>query len=125
MFYQAAPAAAPAAGAAAPGAQPDMMGAITSQLIFIVPIVAIFYFLLIRPQNQRQKKHREMMAALKRGDTVVTQGGIIGKITKISESSDEVTLDSEGTKFKVLRTTIVDLRTKSEPVAANDTAAES
>ena len=115
IMFQAAPAA-PA------GSQPDMMGAILQQLIFFVPLIAIFYFLLICPQSQRAKKHREMLAALKRGDTVVTQGGIIGKIVKIAEGSDEVTLDSEGTKFKVIRGTIMDLRAKSEPAPANDTA---
>jgi preprotein translocase subunit YajC len=118
FFYQTAAPAAPAAGA--PGAQPDMMAGIMQQLVFILPLVAIFYFLLIRPQNQRQKKLKEMLASLKRGDTVITQGGIIGKIVKITEGSDEVTLDSEGTKFKVLRSTIMDLRSKSEPMAAND-----
>lgn len=99
--------------------QPSVMEALASQLLFIVPIIAIFYFLIIRPQNQRAKKTREMLAALKKGDSVVTNGGIIGRIVKISD--DEVTIDTgEGGKLRVLRGAVMDVRTKGEPAPAND-----
>lgn len=100
-------------------AEPSVWGALASQLLFIVPIIAIFYFLIIRPQNQRAKKSREMLAALKKGDAVVTSGGIIGRIVKIAE--DEVTIDTgEGGKLRVLRGAIMDVRAKGEPAPAND-----
>lgn len=117
MMFQQAPA--PGPGAGDPAAAPGIMEALGQQLLFIVPIVAIFYFLLIRPQNQRAKKHRELLAALKKGDTVVTSGGIIGKVFKIAD--DEVTLDTgEGGKLRVLRGMIMDVRNRGEPAPAND-----
>lgn len=123
MILQVTQTPAPAAGGAAAGAagvaQPSLMEALGQQLLFIVPIVAIFYFLLIRPQSQRAKKHKEMLAQLKKGDTVVTSGGIIGKITKIGD--DEVTIDNgEGVKLRFVRSMIVDVRNKGEPAAANE-----
>ena len=60
-------------------------GGIIGQLIFFVPLILIFYFLLIRPANQRQKKHRQMIEAVVRGDTVNTSGGLIGKVVKVTE----------------------------------------
>jgi preprotein translocase subunit YajC len=96
---------------------------VTDQLLqtalFIVPMFAIFYFLMIRPQNQRAKKHKEMLANMKKGDTVVTQGGIIGKVFKIT--NDEVTIDAgEGVKFRLVRGMIVEVRNPSAPAPAND-----
>jgi|SRR5690606_3448595 len=111
MFFQQS---APAAGAG------DPLGGMLGTLLLPIGMIVIFYFLLIRPQNQRMKKHRAMLDALKRGDTVVTQGGVIGKIFKIAP--DEVTLDTgEGGKLRIVRSMIVDIRKGSEPAAANDT----
>lgn len=112
MFFQ--QAAAPAAG----GGGADIL----VQMLPLVGMLAIFYFLLIRPQNQRMKKHRAMLAAMKKGDTVITQGGIIGRIFKLAD--DEVTIDAgEGVKLRVMRGMIVDVKNPSgAPVAAaNDT----
>ncbi|MBI1341155.1 preprotein translocase subunit YajC [bacterium] len=107
MLFQAAP------------ATPSVGASIMSQLLFIVPMIAIFYFLLIRPQQRRAKAHRDMLSALKRGDSVVTTGGIIGKIAKLSD--DEVTLDTgEGGKLRIVRSMIMDVRNRSEPAPAND-----
>lgn len=90
-----------------------------SSLIMFVPLILIFYFLLIRPQQQRQKKHREMLDAMKKGDTVVTAGGLIGKATKVSET--EVTVElADGVRVRALKAMIADVRDKSAPVAAND-----
>jgi preprotein translocase subunit YajC len=115
VFFQAAPAAG-AAGAATP----SVTEVILQQLLFIVPVIAIFYFLLIRPQQQRAKKHRELLAGLKKGDNVITSGGIIGKVAKVSE--EEVTIDTgEGGKLRVLKSMILDVRNTSGPTPANDT----
>jgi preprotein translocase subunit YajC len=94
------------------GAGPDM-------LISILPFVLIFvimYFLIIRPQRAQVKKRGEMLAAIRRGDTVVTGGGLVGKVTKASDAELEVDLGG-GTKVTALRSTIMDVRVKGEPVA--------
>lgn len=116
MMFQAAPAAGAAAG--------DPFGGMLGGLLLPIGMIVIFYFLLIRPQNQRMKKHKAMLGAMKKGDTVVTQGGIIGKISKLADT--EVTIDTgEGAKLRIVRSMIVDVRDKAEPVAANDAAKES
>lgn len=89
-------------------------------LILPLGMIAIFYFLLIRPQQKRQKTHREMIGAVKRGDRVVTNGGLIGKVTKVADH--ELTLElSDGVRVQVMRGMIADVRTKGAPAAANDT----
>lgn len=102
----------------APVGAADPMGGLMGMLPLFA-MIPIFYFLLIRPQNQRAKKMREMIAALKKGDTVVTAGGIIGKIVK--ETPEEITIDNgEGVKLRIMRGMVVEVRGKTEPVAAND-----
>ncbi len=114
MFFQQA---APAAGDAAAA---DPMGGMLGTLLLPIGMIAIFYFLLIRPQNNRMKKHKEMLGQLKKGDTVVTQGGIIGKVSKIAD--DEVTIDTGegGAKLRIVRAMILDVRNRAEPQPAND-----
>ncbi|MEL6831151.1 MAG: preprotein translocase subunit YajC [Pseudomonadota bacterium] len=113
-----------AAALAAPLAQAQDAGAggaggIIGQLIFFIPLILIFYFLLIRPANQRQKKHREMIEAVKKGDSVVTAGGLIGKVTKVAD--DELTIElADGVRVRSVRAMIADVRDKAAPVAAND-----
>ena len=98
-------------GAAAPGG----MG-IVGQILPLVLIFAVFYFLLIRPQQKRLKAHKAMVEAVKRGDTVVTAGGLIGKVTKVAD--EEVTIElADGVKVKAVKGTLSDVRT---PGAAND-----
>ncbi|MBL4871060.1 MAG: preprotein translocase subunit YajC [Robiginitomaculum sp.] len=78
----------------------------------------VFYFLLIRPQNKRLKDHKAMLAAVTRGDTVVTTGGLIGKVTKVDDG--ELTIDlGSGNKVKVVASMLADVRNKTAP-AAND-----
>ena len=85
------------------------------QLIFPLMILAIMYFLLIRPQQQKMKEHQNMVNALRRGDQVVTQGGLIGKVTKVKEDNEiEVEL-AEGVKVRVVQTTIAQVLNKTEP----------
>ena len=65
----------------------------TGLLIPMLVMVLIFYFLVIRPQQQRAKEHRELVNQVRRGDTVITSGGFIGKVTKASDNSDEVEVE--------------------------------
>ena len=87
-------------------------------LIQILPFLLIFvimYFLIIRPQQRRLKDHKEMVAALRRGDTVVTGGGLIGKVTKADDDELQVEI-APGMKVKVIRSTITEVRSKNQPV---------
>ena len=83
-----------------------------------IPIILIFvimYFLLIRPQQKKIKEHKNMVDNLRRGDQVLTQGGIIGKITKVKEGEEiEVEL-AKDVKVAVIRSTIVNVFSKTEP----------
>lgn len=87
--------------------------------ISILPFVLIFvimYFLIIRPQRQQMKKRGEMLAAVRRGDTVITGGGLVGKVTKANDDDLEIDLGN-GVKVTALRATIADVRVKGEPIA--------
>lgn len=93
-----------------------------STLTSFLPLILIFgimYFLLIRPQQKKAKLHASMVSALRRGDQVVTQGGIIGKVTKVMDGADtsgqiEVEI-SDGVKVKVIQSTISQVLNKTEP----------
>ena len=106
------------AAAAGPG------GASASLIAFVpyIAIFAIFYFLMIRPQQQRAKAHRAMIDAVQKGDTVVTGGGIIGKVTRVDDGEVEVEV-APTVKLKVLKATLSDVRNRNAPVAANDAKA--
>ena len=90
-------------------------------MVSILPFVLIFvimYFLILRPQQKRAKEHREMVAAIRRGDTVVTAGGFIGKVTKVIDD-DEIQVEiADGVRSRIVRSTISQVRSKTEP--AND-----
>lgn len=98
-----------------------------SALIQFLPLVLIFivfYFLLIRPQQKKQKDHRTMLDALRRGDRVVTGGGILGIVFKVV-SPEEVEVDiASGVRVKVLRSTITSVLAKPDPAAAREAAKE-
>ena len=94
----------------------------TSTFTTIAPLIfimGIMYFLLIRPQQQQQKKLREKIAAVRRGDTVVTAGGIVGKVVKAANAEDsEILVEiADNVQVKVLKTTLSDVRAKHEPDA--------
>ncbi|QUS35629.1 preprotein translocase subunit YajC [Falsirhodobacter algicola] len=91
-------------------------GALTS-FVPLILIFAIMYFLLIRPQQKKVKEHRNMVQQLRRGDQVVTQGGVIGKVTHVAEGNEVTVEIAEGVKVKVLRSTIAQVVSKTEPVA--------
>ncbi|MBF9058544.1 preprotein translocase subunit YajC [Rhodobacterales bacterium HKCCSP123] len=90
-----------------------------AQFVPLILIFVIMYFLLIRPQQKKVKEHQAMVAALRRGDEVVTQGGLIGKITKVKDDTEVEVELAQGVKVRVLRPTISQVRSKTEP-AAND-----
>ncbi len=90
-----------------------------SQMLLFVPILIIFYFFLIRPQQKRAKEHRAMIDAVKRGDTVVTGGGLIGKVTRVDEGEVEIEL-APNVKVKVVKGTLSDVRNRAG-TPANDT----
>ena len=92
--------------------------AILMQLAPLLLIFGVFYFLLIRPQQQKQKQHREMLSKLKRGDRVVTAGGILGRVTEVKDGADEVEVEvAANTRIRVLRTSIGEVL---KPIGAND-----
>jgi preprotein translocase subunit YajC len=86
-------------------------------LTLALPMIAIFYFLLWRPQSQRQKALRNMVENLRRGDTVVTSGGILGRIVKATGADDpEILVEiADNVQVRVLKATISDVRAKGQP----------
>jgi preprotein translocase subunit YajC len=100
------------------------------QLLPLVLIFVVFYFLLIRPQQKKMKAHRSMVDALKRGDKVVTGGGLLGTVTKAPEGGEVQVEIADGVRVKVMRHTIQEILTKPQPAGkgaektpANDTGA--
>ena len=109
-YAQAAPVVGPGAG--------DLVG-------FIVPMIAImgvFYFFMIRPQQQKVKEHQKMLTQVTRGDTVVTSGGLIGKVIRVVDDNELLVEVGENVKVRVLRQGISDVRAKGEPMKAEPTA---
>jgi preprotein translocase subunit YajC len=86
------------------------------QLVPIVAMIAIVYFILWRPQQRRAKEQRQMVQAARRGDTVVTSGGIIGKISKAVDDSEVELEIAPNVKVRLARSGIAEVRTKGEPV---------
>ena len=84
-----------------------------------VLLFGLFYFLMIRPQQRRVKQHQAMLAALKRGDSVVLSSGMIGKVVRVEDK--EVGLEiATGVTVKVVKTMITEVRSRGEPAPAND-----
>ena len=85
-------------------------------LLPILFVMVIFYFLLIRPQQKRAKQHREMLAAIRRGDKIVTSGGLTGTVVKVTDDSDTVDVEiAKDVKVQIVRSMIADIRGKTEP----------
>ncbi len=109
-----------AQGAAAPGGTGDIL----MSLVPFVFILVIMWVMIIRPQRQRQKAHEEMVKNLRRGDTVVTSGGMIAKVTKVVSDTEVEVEIADGVKVRLVRATIGEVRSKGEPAkagaAAND-----
>lgn len=103
-----------AQGATSPG------GDIFGMLVPFVLIFFIMYFLIIRPQNQRRKQMEEMISNVRRGDTIVTGGGLIGKVTKVVDEHELQVEIAKDVKVKILRGTLADVRAKGQPVKGDD-----
>lgn len=86
-----------------------------AQFAPLILIFAIMYFLLIRPQQKKLKEHQAMVEALRRGDQVVTQGGMIGKVSKVKEDNEIEVEIADGVKVRVVRSTITQVLSKTEP----------
>ncbi|SMX22400.1 preprotein translocase subunit YajC [Boseongicola aestuarii] len=87
----------------------------TSLVIPMVLIFGIMYFLLIRPQQKKLKEHQSMVEALRRGDQVVTAGGIVGKVTKVRDDAEIEIEIATGVNVRVVKHTITQVRSKTEP----------
>ncbi len=93
----------------------DLMTNLGGLLPFIL-IFVIMYFLILRPQQKRAKQHQEMVKNLRRGDNVVTSGGLVGKVTKVVDD-DQVEIEiSDGVRVRQVKSMIADVRVKGEPV---------
>jgi preprotein translocase subunit YajC len=85
-------------------------------LIPMIPVFAIFYFLVIRPQQKRMKEHQALIDAVKRGDTVVTTGGIIGKVIRVGPEGELRVEIANNVQIQIVKSAISEVRSKSEPV---------
>lgn len=94
-------------------ADPGSAGALTQLLVFFVPLFAIWYFLVLRPQSQQRKKLQEMLAALKTGDRVVTSGGVYGKIVGFRDGTVQLEI-ADKVKVDLARSAITGVVTADE-----------
>jgi len=91
----------------------------SDMLISLLPFALIFvimYFLILRPQQKRVKQHQEMVTSLRRGDTVVTSGGLVGKITKVVDDAEVELQVADGIRVRQMRQMVSEVRAKGEPV---------
>ncbi len=98
-------------------------GGVPDVVMSVVPFVLIFvimWFLIIRPQRQRAKSHQEMVNNLRRGDTIVTSGGLIGKVAKVVDGAELQVDIAEGTRVRIVRAMIQEVRSKGEPVKGGE-----
>ncbi len=92
-----------------------MDGSGVAQFVPLILIFGIMYFLLIRPQQKKVKEHQKMVSALRRGDQIVTQGGLIGKVVKVKEGGEVEVEIAEGVKVRVIQSTVAQVLSKTEP----------
>jgi preprotein translocase subunit YajC len=85
-----------------------------STLVPLILLFGIFYFLLIRPQQQRIKTHQQMVEAVRRGDTVVTAGGLIGKVAKVKDDGELMVEIADNVQVRVLKSTLTEVRVKGD-----------
>ena len=105
-------------------AQSPFGGGSTDMITSLLPFVLIFvimYFLILRPQQKRVKQHAEMVKNVRKGDTVITSGGLIGRVTKVVDD-DQVEIEvAEGVRVRQMRSMVSDVRAKGEPVKDDET----
>ncbi|MGF1446822.1 MAG: preprotein translocase subunit YajC [Pikeienuella sp.] len=92
------------------------MGALGTLIPFILMFV-IFYFLLIRPQQKRMKEHRQMVENLRRGDQIISAGGLIGKVTKVMDDDEVEVQIADGVKIRMVKSTVSAVISKTEPAS--------
>src|SRR6266513_2619510 len=103
----------PAFAQAGPG---DILSSPMTQLLPFVLIFVIMYFLILRPQQRRVKQHQEMVKNLRRGDTIISSGGLVGKVTKLVDD-DQVEVEiADGVRVRQMRQMVSEVRAKGEPV---------
>ena len=105
-------------GAPATGGGPDLISVLGLPLI----LVALFYFMIIRPQAARQKKQAETLGKIKRGDVIVMTSGMLGKVTRVDDAELQVEI-APTVNVKVVRSMVAEVRSRGEPAAANDSKA--
>jgi preprotein translocase subunit YajC len=104
----------------------QVAGGGSEMIMSLLPFVLIFvimYFLILRPQQRRVKQHQEMVKNVRRGDTVITSGGIVGKVTKVMDDEQVEVEIADGVRIRQMRSMVSDVRAKGEPV--KDEAASS
>jgi preprotein translocase subunit YajC len=89
-------------------------GNVLFQMVPFIAILVIMYFLILRPQQKKMQQHRDMVSGLKRGDVVVTAGGLIGKVTKLIGDAELQVELAEGVRVRVIRSTIGEVRTRGD-----------
>jgi preprotein translocase subunit YajC len=101
-------------------------GATGLELMNYLPLALIFvilYFFILRPQQKRAKEHQEMVKNVRRGDTIITSGGLVGKVTKVVDD-DQVEMEiADGVRVRQLKSMLTDVRAKGEPVKDEKSAA--
>ena len=102
------------------GSMGGLEGIIGNPVTLMVVLFGVFYFFLIRPQQQKAKKHREVLAALRRGDRVVTAGGMIGTISKVINDRELQVEIAEGVRVRVLRGMVSEVLARTEPADDQD-----
>jgi preprotein translocase subunit YajC len=98
---------------------PSFLGGGDNMLVSLLPFILIFvimYFLILRPQQKRQKQHADMVKNVRRGDTVITSGGLVGKVTKVIDDEQVEVELAEDVKVRQMRSMLADVRAKGEPV---------
>ena len=105
--------------AAVPATSPTGLPPQLMQIVLLGGMFALFYFLMIRPQQKRAKEHREMILAVKRGDTVVLSSGVIGKVVRVEDAEVGIEI-ATGVTIKAVKSMIAEVRVKGTPAAAND-----
>src|SRR5262249_53570401 len=107
------------------GAGGSPAGSMFGTLLPMLLIIPVFYFLLIRPEQRKQKEHKALISAVKRGDRVVTVGGILGTVTKVVDNNELQLEIADGVRIRVLRSSISDLVNRStEPAKVQDNSAD-
>lgn len=102
-----------------------MADPLSGMLIPMLLMVVIFYFLVLRPQSKRAKEHEAVVNAVRRGDTVITSGGFVGKVVRVPDNSDEIEVELNDTmKIRVLKSSLLGVRSKGEPVKDTPTVSK-